>query len=87
MIREHDRGRDLAEILEDRYVQNRLNPDQRARLLDRPEVIKAIGKDTISDARQATGPDLERRPDAALPGAPHAARPRSRRPRRRARST
>ena len=41
---------------EDRYVQNRLNPDQRARLLDRPEVIKAIGKDTISDARQATGP-------------------------------
>ena len=56
VIREHDRGRDLAEILEDRYVQNRLNPDQRARLLDRPEVIKAIGKDTISDARQATGP-------------------------------
>jgi hypothetical protein len=55
VIREHDRGRDLAEILEDRYVQNRLNPDQRARLLDRPEVIKAIGKDTISDARQASG--------------------------------
>ena len=55
VIREHDRGRDRAEILEDRYVQNRLNPDQRARLLDRPEVIKAIGKDTISDARQATG--------------------------------
>ena len=56
VIREHDRGRDLAEILEDRYVQNRLgNADQRARLLDRPEVIKAIGKDTISDARAATG--------------------------------
>jgi hypothetical protein len=56
VIREHDRGRDLAEILEDRYVQNRLSPDQRARLLDRPEVIKAIGKDTISDAQQATRP-------------------------------
>ncbi len=56
VIREHDRGRDLAEILDDRYVQNRLgSADQRARLLDRPEVIKAIGKDTISDARQATG--------------------------------
>ena len=53
VIREHDRGRDLAEILDDRYVQNRLNPDQRARLLDRPEVIKAIGNDTISSARQA----------------------------------
>ena len=51
VIREHDRGRDLAEILEDRYVQNRLNPQQRARLLDRPEVIKAIGNDTISSAR------------------------------------
>ena len=51
VIREHDRGRDLAEILDDRYVQNRLTPDQRARLLDRPEVIKAIGQDTIEDAR------------------------------------
>ena len=55
VIREHDRGRDLAEILEDRYVQNRLNPDQRARLLDRPEIIKAIGKDTIQDAREGLG--------------------------------
>ena len=55
VIREHDRGRDLAEILEDRYVQNRLSPDQRARLLDRPEVIKAIGKDTIQDTREASG--------------------------------
>ena len=53
VIREHDRGRDLAEILEDRYVQNRLNPQQRARLLDRPEIIKAIGNDTIEQARQA----------------------------------
>jgi hypothetical protein len=55
VIREHDRGRDLAEILDDRYVQNRLTPDQRARLLDRPEVIKAIGNDTIQSARDAIG--------------------------------
>ncbi len=55
VIREHGRGRDLAEILEDRYVLNRLGPDQRARLLDRPEVIKALGNDTIADARQAAG--------------------------------
>jgi hypothetical protein len=53
VIREHERGRDLADILEDRYVQNRLGPDGRARLLDRPEMIKAIGNDTISDAREA----------------------------------
>ena len=51
VIREHDRGRDLSQILEDRYVQNRLTPDQRARLLDRPEVIKALGDDTVADAR------------------------------------
>jgi hypothetical protein len=55
VIREHDRGRDLAEILEDRYVQNRLTPDQRARLLDRPEVIKAIGNAKVADARQQIG--------------------------------
>jgi hypothetical protein len=56
VIREHDRGRDLAEILEDRYVQNRLTPDQRARLLDRPEVIKAIGNDGIESARDTIAP-------------------------------
>ena len=54
VIREHDRGRDLAEILEDRYVQNRLTPEQRARLLDRPEVVKAIGGDRIAGATRAS---------------------------------
>lgn len=53
VIREHDRGRDLREILEDRYVQNRLTPGQRERLLDRPEVVKAIGNDTLENARQS----------------------------------
>ena len=53
VIREHDRGRDLREILEDRYVQNRLTPEQRERLLDRPEVVKAIGNDTLENARQS----------------------------------
>ncbi len=55
VIREHDRGRDLAQILEDRYVQNRLTPQQRSRLLDRPEVIKALGDDTVASARQSIG--------------------------------
>jgi hypothetical protein len=53
VIREHDRGRDLAQILEDRYVQNRLSPEQRARLLDRPEIVKAIGDDTVAATRAA----------------------------------
>ncbi|MCP9484933.1 MAG: hypothetical protein MSC30_03660 [Gaiellaceae bacterium MAG52_C11] len=54
VIREHDRGRDLSQILEDRYVQNRLTPEQRARLLDRPEVIRALGDDTVASARQGS---------------------------------
>jgi hypothetical protein len=44
VIREHSRGRPLAEIMEDRYIQNRLTPEGQRRLLDRPEVIHAIGQ-------------------------------------------
>ena len=55
VIREHGRGRGLAEILEDRYVQNRLSPQQRLRLLDRPELIQALGDETVEDTRR----DLE----------------------------
>jgi hypothetical protein len=51
VIREHDRGRTLAEILEDKYVVNRLSPEQRKRLLDRPEIIQAVGRDTAEAAK------------------------------------
>ena len=48
VVREHDRGRPLKEILEDKYVVNRLeSPEQRARLLDRPEIIHAVGGDMV----------------------------------------
>ncbi len=53
VIREHDRGRSLEEILNDRYLLNRTTEQQRARLLDRPEVIRAIGNDTINAARRS----------------------------------
>jgi hypothetical protein len=58
VIREHDRGRPLTEILEDRYVLNRLqSPEQRARLLDRPEILRAVGSDTAEAAKaEVTGP-------------------------------
>ena len=52
VIREHGRRRGLNEILEDRYVQNRLTPQQRLRLLDRPEVIQALGDETVEDTRR-----------------------------------
>jgi hypothetical protein len=53
VIREHDRGRSLDEILADKYVQNRLSPEQQARLLDRPEIMEAISGDMI-EATKAT---------------------------------
>jgi len=51
VIREHDRGRSLDEILQDRYVQNRISPQQQMRLLDRPEIIAAISSDMREAAR------------------------------------
>ena len=44
VIREHDRGRDIDEIMDDPYVRNRLTESQRARLLERPEVVEALGR-------------------------------------------
>jgi hypothetical protein len=51
VIREHERGRTLEEILEDKYVQNRLSPDQQRRLLDRPEIVGAIPGEKIEAAK------------------------------------
>ena len=51
VIREHHRGRSLSEILEDPYVTNRCSHEQIDRLLDRPEVVHAIGEDMIGRAR------------------------------------
>lgn len=53
VIREHERGRSLDEILNDRYLVNRTTPAQRARLLDRPEVIRALGGDAVEQAKAA----------------------------------
>ena len=53
VIREHDGGRTLDEILKDKYVQNRLTPEQQRRLLDRPEVIEAISGDMLEAAKTA----------------------------------
>ena len=51
VIREHHRGRPLQEILEDNYVTNRCTPEQVKRLLDRPEVMHAVGEDVAAAAR------------------------------------
>lgn len=56
VIREHDGGRTLDEILKDKYVQNRLTPEQQRRLLDRPEVIEAISGDMLEAAKTSIAP-------------------------------
>src|SRR5207253_1020860 len=44
ITREHRRGRRLSEILQDRYVQNWLTPQQQARLLDRADMVRTLGE-------------------------------------------
>ena len=51
VIREHDRGSSLDEILQDKYVQNRLTPEQQKRLLDRPEIIESFSKDVVESTK------------------------------------
>jgi hypothetical protein len=52
VIREHDRGRRLSEVLEDPYIRNRATERELARLLERPEVIEALGRGTVSEAQE-----------------------------------
>jgi hypothetical protein len=51
LIREHDRGRRLDEIVDDPYVRNRVTHAELARLLTRPEVIEALGHTTVAEAQ------------------------------------
>ena len=55
VIREHERGRTLEEILADPYVRNRATQQEVARLLDRPEVIHALGENTVAPERERLG--------------------------------
>jgi len=48
VVREHHRGRSLGDILDDPYITNRCTPPQVRRVLERPEVIHAIGDDIVS---------------------------------------
>ena len=51
VIREHHRGRPLNDILGDHYVTNRCTPQQVKRLLDRPEVLHALGEDLVAQTQ------------------------------------
>ena len=51
VIREHHRGRALAEILEDPHVVNNCSPEEIRRLLDEPSIVRAIGDDLVAAQR------------------------------------
>jgi hypothetical protein len=51
VIREHHRGRPVHDILEDHYVTNRCTPEQIKRLLDRPDVLHALGENLVSQTK------------------------------------
>jgi hypothetical protein len=55
VIREHHRGRPLHDILEDHYVTNRLSAEQIKRLLDRPDVLHALGENLVSETKNTLG--------------------------------
>jgi hypothetical protein len=56
VLREHARGRPFAEILEDPYVRNRSTPEERTRLLDRPEVVAAFGESSLDEPKETARP-------------------------------
>lgn len=52
IIREHRSGRSLDDIMDDPYLKNRSTEEQRLRLLERADVIRAVGEDTAAMAAQ-----------------------------------
>ncbi|HET7759591.1 MAG TPA: hypothetical protein VFK62_06685 [Gaiellaceae bacterium] len=42
----------MAEILDDPYVRNWSTPEERARLLDRPDVVAAFGESSPEDLKR-----------------------------------
>ena len=55
VVREVAAGRPLAEVMQDAYVTNRAGQVDARRLLDRPEVIAAVGDDVLHDLRGKLG--------------------------------
>jgi len=60
LLREHARGRDVENVLDDPYVRNRTTPEERARLLEQPEVVAAIGDQALAGLRESTAGAAER---------------------------
>lgn len=55
VVRELEAGRPLADVMTDPYVTNRAGQVDSRRLLDRPEIIAAVGADVLDDLRAKLG--------------------------------
>jgi hypothetical protein len=55
VIREVAADRPLAEVMQDAYITNRAGQVDARRLLDRPEVIEAVGDDVAESLRAKLG--------------------------------
>ena len=53
VIREHRRGRSLADILQDPHVVNNYSPEELGHLLDEPSIVHALGEDVIAAERSS----------------------------------
>ena len=53
VVREHRRGRSLSDILDDPYVRNRCSEQEIARVLESPEVVRALGDDIVAEQLQS----------------------------------
>jgi hypothetical protein len=71
VLREYARGRSLRDVLEDPYVRNRSTAEERARLLEQPELVAAIGEQTLADLRRMlAGAPARRQEPLVEPRAP-----------------
>jgi hypothetical protein len=55
LIREHERGRPLQEIVDDPYIRNRASKSELPRILERPEVVEALGRATVAEEQRRLG--------------------------------
>ena len=62
VITEFRRGRTLADVLDDPYVTNRADAAARRRLLDRSDVISAVGEEVVGQLRAQTDGPVRREP-------------------------
>jgi hypothetical protein len=55
VVRECGKGRSLGDVLADPYVRNRSTAEERERLLERPDVVAALGEQTIAEMKRTLG--------------------------------